>query len=216
MNDAIIELINENKALKREVEQLLVQDRAITGIYPDTYFDDLQYQMVGQRLTSPSSGIVYSTYYNYVNFKKTADYPDDYLVMAIQMSHRWKIGTVVYPHIHWLQSAAAMPNFLINYNWEVQGAAESNSYTLQPHTANVYTYSSGSLNQITKFGSITPPAGAGLSDILFIYIFRDVANDSGEFAGAEVDVDVQDNAFASSFDIHFEIDQAGSDTEYVK
>jgi len=216
MSDAITNLINEVETLKREVEQMQTHDRAITGIYPDTYFDDLQYQMVGQRLTSPSSDIIYSTYYNYVIFKKTADYPDDYLIMAIQMSHRWKIGTVVYPHIHWLQTAATMPNFLINYNWEVQGAAESNSFTLQPHTANAFTWSAGSLNQITKFGSITPPAGAGLSDILFIYIFRDVANDSGEFAGAEVDANVQDDAYTSSFDIHFEIDQAGSDTEYVK
>lgn len=202
--------------LEREVERLRVHGAHKAGMYADTYFDDLQYQMVGQKLTSPSSNIIYSTYYNYVNFKKTSDYPDDYLVMAIQMSHRWKIGTVVYPHIHWLQTAAAMPNWLINYAWQIQGAAENSTYTLQPHTANTYTWSSGSLNQITKFGSITPPEGAGLSDILMIYIFRDVANDSGKFAGAEVDVDVQDNALASSFDIHFEIDSAGSDTEYTK
>ena len=209
-------IIHEIQKLKQRIDRLERQEKVVAGTYPDTYFDDLQYQLVGQRLTSPSSHIVYSTYYNYVNFQKTSDYPDDYLVMAIQMSHRWKTGTVVYPHIHWLQTAAAMPNWLINYAWQVQGAAENTTYTLQPHTANAYTWSSGNLNQITKFGSITPPEGAGLSDILMIYIFRDVANDSGEFAGAEVDVDVQDDALASSFDIHFEIDSAGSDTEYVK
>ena len=55
-----------------------------------------------------------------------------------------------------------------------------------------------------------------MSDLLMIKLFRDVANESTLFAGAEVDVNVQDNVAASSFDIHFEIDSAGSNTEYVK
>ena len=137
--------------------------------------------------------------------------------MVIQMSHRWKLGSVIYPHLHWVQTAAATPNWLIGYRWNINGeATNAAAWSYIKHSANVYTWSSGSLNQITKFDSITPPEGAGLSDLVHIKIFRDVANESTEFIGAENDGNTQDDAAASSFDIHFEIDSAGSDTEYTK
>lgn len=210
-------LTNRVRTLEREVERLRVHEAHKAGMYSDTYFDDLQYSLVGQKMESPSSHITYSTNRTLVNFLKTCDWNDDWLTMVIQMSHRWKTGSVVYPHLHWIQTAAAMPNMLIGWVWQVNGAATTTeTFTSIIHSANAYTWSSGTLNQITKFGSITPPAGAGLSDLLLVKIWRDVANESTLFAGAEVDLDVQDDVYAYSFDIHFELDQAGSDTEYVK
>ena len=203
--------------LEREVERLRVHGAHKAGMYADTYFDDLQYSLVGQKIVSPSSHITYSTNSTLVMFLKTCDWNDDWLTMVIQMSHRWKTGSVVYPHLHWIQTAAAMPNMLIGWVWQVNGAATTTeTFTSIIHSSNVYKWSSGSLNQISKFGSITPPEGAGLSDLLCIKLMRDVANESTLFTGAEVDLDVQDNVYAYSFDIHFEIDQAGSDEEYVK
>ena len=202
--------------LEREVERLRVHGAHKAGMYADTYFDDLQYQMVGQKMESPSSHIVYHSATDTINFYKTCDWNDDWITMVIQMSHRWKVGSVIYPHLHWVQQAAAMPNLIIGWRWNVNGAAWNGTYAYIKHSANVYDWSSGNLNQITKFGSITPPSGAGLSDLLFIRIYRDVANESTEFTGAENDANVQDDVFACSFDIHFEIDSAGSDTEYVK
>ena len=209
--------VDRIKRLEKEVERLRVKEKVVAGIYPDTYFDDLQYSLVGQRLTSPSAHITYSASYTQVVLAKSCDWNDDWLAMTIQMSHRWKTGSVVYPHIHWRQDAKAMPNLIISYIWQVNGAEQNTTWLHLAHTANAYTWSSGQhLNQITKFGSITPPTGAGLSDIIFFKIMRDVANESTLFTGAEVDVNVQDDVYASSFDIHFEIDSAGSNTEYVK
>jgi len=210
-------IIERLKRLEREVERLRVKEKVVAGIYPDTYFDDLQYQMVGQKLTSPSARISYGSNGDYLIFAKSCDWNDDWLTMVIQMSHRWKLGSVIYPHLHWVQTAAAMPNWLIGYRWNINGAAtNAAAWTYIKHSANAYTWSSGSLNQITKFDSITPPEGAGLSDLVHIKIFRDVANESTQFIGAENDGTTQDDAAASSFDIHFEIDSAGSDTEYTK
>lgn len=210
-------IIQEIQKLKSRVDKLERQEKPVTGIYPDTYFDDLQYSLVGQKMESPSSHITYSTNRTLVNFLKTCDWNNDWLTMVIQMSHRWKTGSVVYPHLHWIQTAAAMPNMLIGWVWQVNGAATTTeTFTSIIHSANAYEWSSGNLNQISKFGSITPPEGAGLSDLLLIKLMRDVANESTLFAGAEVDLDVQDNVYAYSFDIHFEIDQAGSDEEYTK
>jgi hypothetical protein len=212
-------LIQRLTKLEREVGRLKVKESHKAGMYTkDTYFDDLQYQMVGQKLTSPSARISYGTNGDYIVFAKSCDYSDDWLTMVIQMSHRWKLGTAIYPHLHWVQTAAGMPNWLIGYRWNVNGAAtNAAAWSLIPHSANAYTYSAGSLNQITKFDKISPPVGAGLSDLVHIKIFRDVSNESTAFTGgAENDAATQDNAAASSFDVHFEIDQAGSDEEYTK
>lgn len=209
-------LIQRLTKLDREVERLKVKESHKAGMYADTYFDDLLSPLIGAKMESPSSHITYSDSRTTVNFAKTCDWNDDWMAATIQMPHRWSTGTVLYPHLHWIQSAAAMPNLLIAHRWESNGAVVSGTFTNLIHTANVFSYSSGSLNQITKFGSITPPTGAGLSDLLLIKIMRDVANESTLFAGAEVDANVQDNVTAYSFDLHFEIDQAGSDEEYVK
>jgi hypothetical protein len=214
-NDA--KLIAEIESLKRRTERLEVKEQPKAGMYNmDTYFDDLQYQLVGQKMESPSSHITYSTNRDYVILAKTCDWNDDWLTMVIQMSHRWKTGTVVYPHLHWIQSEQTVPNLAIGYMWEVNGATTNTTWLNLAHTSNVFTWVSGSLNQITKFGSITPPVGAGLSDLLHIKLYRDVANESTLFSAPEVDAKTQDNVYADSFDIHFEIDSAGSDSEYVK
>ena len=200
-------------SLEREVGRLKVLGSHKAGMYADSYFDDLLYSLTGEKLESPSSHIVYYLPNGLVNFKNNCDL-NDYLSMTIQMSHRWKVGSVLYPHLHWSQQDADMPNWLIHYGWFINGAAGFGAYAYQKWTANLYTYSSGALNQITKFGSITPPVGAGLSDILHVRIFRDVANTAAQFAGAESGTPA--DAYALNFDIHFEIDSAGSDTEYTK
>jgi hypothetical protein len=202
---------------EREIERLKVHGAHKAGEYADTYFDDLLFPLVGQKMESPSAHITYAAGGSSVTLAKTCVYPDDYVTMNLQMPHCWKIGSLIYPHLHWRQSAAVMPNLLIDWRWQVNGAIALVPYYLIPHSANAFTWSTGTLNQITKFESIEPPTGAGLSDLLQIRLYRDVGNASSEFTGgAEVDNDVQDNVNAYSFDVHFEIDSAGSNTEYTK
>ena len=87
------------------------------------------------------------------------------------------------------------------------------AWTSQAYTGHAFTYTSGTLNQITQMGTITPPPGCGISDIVQIRVLRDNDNDSTLFAGADplaADVD------AVNFDVHIEIDSFGSNQEYVK
>lgn len=210
-------LIQRLTKLEREVERLKVKESHKAGMYADTYFDDLQYQMVGQKLESPSAHITVSSAEGAIIMAKTCVYPDDYLTMTVQMSHRWKTGSTIYPHLHWWQTAAAMPNLLIGYRWQYENKAKTTAWTNLAHSDNAFTWSTGTLNQITKFGSITPTTDAALSDCVQFRIYRDVSGASTLFPdGAEVDAKTQDDVYAVSFDIHFEIDQAGSDEEYVK
>lgn len=203
--------------LEREVERLKVKESHKAGMYADTYFDDLQYQMVGQKLESPSAHITVSSAEGAIIMAKTCVYPNDYLTMTVQMSHRWKTGSTIYPHLHWWQIASGMPNLMIGYRWQYENKTKTTAWSNIIYSANAFTWSAGlSLNQITKFGSITPTTDAALSDCVQFRIYRDVSNASTLFTGAEVDVKTQDDVYAVSFDIHFEIDSAGSDSEYVK
>lgn len=177
-----------------------------------TVFDDLLGQLIGQKLESPSSAIVQNSAEGSVTFKTTSGL-SDYVVTLPQMRHSWKIGSVVYPHIHWWQTSSSIPNWMIQYRWQDQGTAKTTAWTSVKYDSHAFTYTSGTLNQITGFPDITPPVGAGLSDILQFRIIRDNANASGLFSGADpVATDID----AVSFDCHIEIDSLGSDEEYVK
>jgi hypothetical protein len=142
--------------------------------------------------------------------------------MSIQLNHDRKLASNIYPHIHWEQTSAATPNWLIAYRWQIQGAAKTTSWTYQKWDSSAAEWSSGTLNQITSFGSIAAPEGDGISDILQFRIYRDNDDDS-ELFGEIVDetyVPAEDpiggSVYAAMFDIHIEVDTMGSRSEYSK
>lgn len=208
-------IIAEIESLKRRTERLEVKEQPKAGMFNmDTYFDDLQMQVLGQQLENPGSRLTMDTTEGCLTFAANTTL-SDFVIMNIQMSHGWKIGTVVYPHLHWWQEDKKnIPNWLISYRWQINGAAKTSSWTYQEWTSLVFAPATN-LNQIAKFGDtgISPPVGAGLSDILQIKLFRDTANASTKFNGADP---LNDTASVWSFDIHYEKDQTGSDSEYVK
>jgi hypothetical protein len=102
---------------------------------------------------------------------------------------------------------------LLQYRWQTNGAAKVTSWTNYPLTTNVYTYTSGTINQISHDSGITPPVGATLSDVIQIRLIRDNANGSTVFTGAS---NYAATAHVTELDIHFEMDTFGSRQEYVK
>lgn len=190
---------------------ILVENLGLSKL-GSTCFNDMLGVMISQRIESPSSNIVQNSSEGTVTFKTTATI-NDYVLINSQIPHSWKLGSLIFPHLHWFQSSATMPNLLIQYRWQKQGSAKTTSWTSQKYTDNAFTYTSGTLNQITKFGSITPPNGYSLSDIVQFRIVRDTANASGLFSGVD--------GLASSietlmFDSHVEWDSMGSPIEYKK
>ncbi len=176
-----------------------------------TWKDELG-PLTGRRLESPSSRIVYNLPEGSVTFKSNATLAD-YVIINLQINHDWEIGTNIDFHIHWWQNQAAIPNWLIGYRWQVNGQAKTTAWTNYRWTTNIFTYVSGTLNQITDFTIITPPGGAGISDILQIRLYRDTANDSTLFTGVDpVATDVD----GISSDAHKKINTDGSRQEYTK
>jgi hypothetical protein len=177
-----------------------------------TVYDDMLNQLIGQRLESPSSNVIQNNAEGSLTFQTDAT-TLDYVTMSVQLSHRWKAGSTIYPHLHWWQAQSNIPNWLLQYRWQRQGQDKTTTWTSVKINDNAFTYVSGTLNQISGFPAISAPSGYSLSDIVQCRIIRDTTNASGLFTGTDpytVDVD------AVNFDIHIECDTAGSRTEYTK
>ncbi len=177
-----------------------------------TTYDDALGNLLGQIVESPSSDIIQNLPEGTLSFKTSAT-TADYVLINTQLTHRWKFGSSLHPHLHWIQSQAEMPNWLIQYRWQKNGQAKTTSWTPLAYSSNAFTYTTGDFNQITDFPEIVPPVGYSLSDIVQIRLIRDGNNDSGLFTGTDP---YTVSAEALYFDIHVETDTLGSREEYVK
>lgn len=175
-----------------------------------TTFDDLLGDITQVKTSGP--GVSLDTTESSVDFT-TASNLSDYIIINYQITHRWKVGSSIYPHLHFWQNSNAVPNFLIQYRWQSNGSAKTTAWTNYKCNTLAFSYTSGTINNIAYGAAITPPVGAMLSDVLQFRILRDNANTSGVFTGADT---YAGNAEITSADIHLEMDTLGSRSEYAK
>ena len=178
-----------------------------------TFWLDELSPLVGARLENPSSHIVAHVDEGTLTFKDNCDL-DDYAVMSVQLNHDWKSNSDIDLHLHWRQTEAAVPNWLAQYRWQVNGANTIINWSNLAGNTTVFTYSGAALfNQMTEFGDIKPPLNYSISDIVQIRLLRDVSNTSGLFVASDP---VTGDVDAVSFDFHKECDTLGSRTELAK
>jgi hypothetical protein len=181
----------------------------LTGIV----WDDAKYPFFGRQLDTAAGHLTYDLAELGVNYDDTSRYNDlDQIGIISQMSHKWYSGDVIRPHVHWWQSAAAIPNMLLKYRITAPGAAIG-SWVLAATQSQAFTYTSGTLHQISKWPEIDMSAVTGVSAVIDFKVFRDTANTSTEFAGADP---LTGDWLAKEFDFHFPINSLGSRQEYVK
>jgi len=123
--------------------------------------------------------------------------------MIAQMPHSYKFETDLQPHIHWVQAQATFPTFRMDYRWYENGGDPTGGFTTISVNTGVFAYIAGSICQISAFPAISGAGKDSVSSILDIKLYRD-------------DNDVAGDILLKEFDIHFQLDQAGSDQEYVK
>lgn len=177
------------------------------------YRDELQ-SLASATLVSPAGDFELVQAEAAIRAEISARYPTDYVVTNHQLNHDWKLGTNIFPHLHWWQTTANTPNWLIAHRWQKQGSVKTTAWTNVPWAANAFVWSAGELNQITGFGPIVPPVGYGqVSDIVQFRIYRDYTNVSGLFGGADP---VAADQLMVNFDTHIQVDTLGSRQEYIK
>lgn len=124
--------------------------------------------------------------------------------MIIQMPHNWKLGSTIYPHVHWGPSDTGAGNvkWQFEYSWQNTNGAFTTSTIISLTAA---TDGVAHKNFISSFPSITSST-ASLSSIILGRIFRVPTGDDTYTSDAEL----------YEFDIHYEIDSLGSRQETEK
>lgn len=180
-----------------------------------TVWDDLSTALIGRNLYT----VVGRLDYNYdeltVDFSPTARYPEEPIGVVTQLLHARKTDSDIYPHLHWIQNSDNTPNILVSYRWQNNGEIAT-GWTLKAllGSDNIFAYIGVGMMQITPFNL---PAGLGvgknLSSTFEAKIYRDSANASGLFAGADT---YAGDWQLKYYDIHLERDMFGSRQEFIK
>lgn len=175
-----------------------------------TVWDDISQGITAAKSTGP--GVSFNAVEQSMDFLATANL-DDYAVLPFQLKHQVKAGSAVYLHVHWEQSQAQTPNWMMQYRWQRNGQPKTTAWTNYKCNTDAFTYVSGTLDQLSYGAAVPAPEGYGISDIIQVRLLRDSANASGLFTGADA---YTATVAATSFDPHVEIDSIGSASEYTK
>ena len=71
-----------------------------------------------------------------------------------QMPHDWETSTDIYPHVHWVQTGATFPTWKLDYRIYDNGDDPTGSFTTIETSTGEFSYTSGSLAQISDFPAI--------------------------------------------------------------
>ena len=146
-------------------------------------------------------------------FSDSCQVADDYVIINLQLNHDRELQGNLYPHVHWFQASANTPNWIIYYRWHENGLAKTTAWSPLKWLTNSFAWSTGTILQISKFGTISPPLSSGVSPILQVRLTRDTDDDSTLFGIADP---VAGSVHALSFDCHLQINSLGSTDEYSK
>lgn len=128
--------------------------------------------------------------------------PSEFIMLNLQLPHRWKEGSTIFPHVHIHQAANQNPVFKLDYRWINFGEAVPATWSTYVMDSLATAYTSGTISNILKGAGISG-AGKTISSILQMKLYRD----DNVYAG---------DVLAMSFDIHIECDSLGSNAEYTK
>lgn len=135
----------------------------------------------------------------------------DEVHFEIQLPHNWKLGSKIYPHVHWTPVSATAGNVVweLEYSWaNVGGAFGAPGNMASDATAAGGTAWMHHLTRLKESGNeYIDGTGKELSSMLVCRLHRN--------AGAGSDTLAADAAFLE-FDIHYEIDSLGSAEELSK
>jgi hypothetical protein len=165
-------------------------------------------------IKSTGTGVSVNSTESTMDFVNNANL-NDYLFFNVQLNHDKDLSASIYPHIHFFQAEAQMPNFLLQYRWHVNGGLKTTAWTNLKCNSRAFDNPAGgqTRNQIAYSAAITIPAGSTISDIVQFRILRDTGNASTAFTGTDP---YTATVGVLAFDIHFMTDSLGSNEEYEK
>jgi hypothetical protein len=134
------------------------------------------------------------------------------LYFTIQIPHGYKVGSTLYPHVHWTTRVGTPSGTNVVWGLEYSAIAIGGNFpnttiiTANSVIGSIGTPSGTGQHIITSLGTISG-SGLGISSILICRLFR-AATDPLDTFGNETGL--------LSFDIHYEQDTEGSRQEFIK
>ena len=175
-------------------------------------WEDQRYPANGARLDSSSGRLAFDFDECGIRFANNARFSDEPVCFIAQIAHSYKEGSVIYPHIHWIQESDNVPNVLMQYRWYNNGEAPP-AWKEVIGGDTIFPYVQDQL-QIQRLDiDPTDAVGKRISSFVDVRLFRDSANTSGLFSGTD---SYPDGWLLKEFDIHIEMDSNGSSTELSK
>lgn len=137
---------------------------------------------------------------------------EEELFFSLQMPHKWKVASTIYPHVHWIPSSTATIGTVLwglEYTWQSLSSVFQNTTLISGHTPHNSTASIiAGMHYLTSLSTGINGTGQTISSMLVGRVFRGAANAS---------LDTYDyDAGLLEVDFHYEIDSLGSSTEYIK
>lgn len=201
-DDLLRALSPNNKELRAIFESLQADLRAMQTVIDlsfGPYYDDLRIPFTQTKQGSNLKPDFDATNIGYLFPQNDAA---EKLYFVAQIPHSWKTGTNLLPHIHWRQSAATAVTWKVDLQIVPRNTLEA-TFTTYSAAVGVFPYTSGSLNQISKFPEIDMSAITESSALVLGRVYRDDNTTTGD-------------VLAWEFDFHFESDTPGSRTEFTK
>lgn len=166
-------------------------------------WEDFKFPVAGLRINPTTS----KPDYDFVNGEFLFDPAATETVIGGDITnHSYKVPTAEWrPHIHWMQSQAGNVRWQLEYKIIPAGATEPASWTTITTTTVAFTYTSGTIHQISTFPAINMTGFNSSATDVKVRISR---------LGADaLDTYAVDARFIQ-FDIHVVIDDFGSTTEF--
>ena len=172
-----------------------------------TQWDDLVGPVSGLKMSSVAGKATYNFYENAIVFNSGGDIAaaEDFVTWNIQKEHKVKEDSVLKMHIHFEKEDAVARTFKLWYRIQANGEVKATAWIELLVTTDtpdeVFPYSSGTINQITRFADIDWSA-VGISTTVQFRLTR------SDIEAGDVKV--------TFIDGHVEIDSDGSNDEYIK
>ena len=170
----------------------------------DTVWDDMTFPANGFKLDVSSAVLDYDYDEVGIEFPNNAStgVVAESISAPVQFLHAWLEGSDIRPHVHWIQTAADQTNnWYMTHRWYNPGS-DVTSWVQSAVGSNVFTYTSGSLHQISEFPVISG-TGKTLSSLFDMRVERDGDNDTSSAT-----------LLFKQFDIHIQKNKLGSADEF--
>lgn len=167
-----------------------------------TAFEDLVVPLVGTKQGNQINAL--PTFdYDQLAYLFPANDTTQILYFTVQLPHKWKVGSRLYPHVHYRQTIAAnKPIFKLDYKFANMGTSMPSAWNTYTMDNSVYAWVDSSTHQLAVGTGGVDASSYNISALMLCKLYRDDTS-TGDIP-------------AWQFDINYEIDSLGSSTEYIK